>query len=128
MKIGYSKGLALTLIILGCIVIGLRLVLMSMGARGGASHLLHMVPGVICLLIGFAYQVKPQFTIDAEAVTFRAPVGPAKKRYPYEPGALSVRDNALYVGEKKTGGRRWMANKDDWDRMVQHIDSAETFD
>lgn len=129
MKIGYARGLALTLIILGFIVIGLRLVLMSMGAgRGaGAMNIVHMIPGIICVIIGFAYQVKPQFIIDAHTVTFRAPIGPAKKVYPYQPGELSVRDNALWVGEKKTGGRRWMADKGDWDRMAQHIQSAETF-
>lgn len=127
MKIGYAKGLALTLIILGCVVLGLRLVLMSMGARG-ALNLFHMLPGIICLFIGLAYQVKPHFTIDAEEVVFRAPIGPAKKRYPYKPGDLSVRDNVLYVGEKKTGARRWMANKDDWDQMAQHISSADTFE
>lgn len=129
MKIGYSKGLAITLLVLGFIVIGLRLVLMSMGGgrSAGAMNLVHMIPGIVCVIIGFAYQVKPHFTIGDGEVVFRAPIGPAKKRYPYQPGELSVQNNALYVGSKKTGARRWMANKADWDRMVQWIESPETF-
>lgn len=124
MQVRYSKALAWTVLGLGVIQLALQAWLFTLG-RG---NVLHLIPGVVCVLVGIGYLTRPFFTIEGNEVVFKALIGPLAKRLPYGAGELRIEKNALFVGSKKTGGRRWMANNDDWDAMATQIASADAFE
>ena len=124
MRVGYSKGFAWMMLVLGVLQLGLHGFLFTQGRSG----VIQIIPGVVCLLVGTAYLLRPYFTVEADAVIFPAAIGPMKKPYPYAAGELRIEKNALYVGAKKTGARRWLANKTDWDALEQRVTSAKAFD
>ena len=124
MRVGYSKGFAWTMLVMGALLLGLQGFLLTKGRSG----LLQIIPGVACFLVGIAYLLRPYFTVEANVVMFAAAIGPVKKPYPYAPGELRIEKNVLYVGGKKTGARRWLANKADWDALEQRVNSADAFD
>lgn len=125
MRVGYSKKLAWTILLLGLIQVVLQVWLLSMGGRANGIGL---IPGVICSLVGIGYLNKPFFTVRGDAVEFKALIGPVVKTLPYQPGEIRIENNALYVGSKKTGGRRWMADNADWDALAARLTSADAFD
>lgn len=124
MQVRYSKALAWTILGLGVVQISLQIWLLTTG-RGSVFP---MIPGIVCTLVGIGYMTKPLFTIEGNEVVFKALVGPLVKRMPFEAGGLRIEKNALFVAGKKTGGRRWMANNDDWDALVTKITSADAFE
>lgn len=124
MRVGYSKGFARLMLGLGILLVGLHGFLLAKGGSG----ILQIIPGVACLLVGIAYTIRPYFHVEAQAVIFPAAIGPVKKPYPYAAGELRIENNMLFIGEKKTGGRRWLANKTDWDALARRLESADAFD
>lgn len=124
MRVGYSKGFAWLMLGLGVLQLGLHGFLLLKGRSG----FIQIIPGVVCLLVGVAYMARPYFTVEPDAVIFAAAIGPVKKPYPYGAGELRIEKNALYVGAKKTGARRWLANKADWDALARRLESSDAFD
>lgn len=124
MRVGYSKGFAWMMLVLGVLQLGLHGFLLVKGRSG----IIQIIPGVVCLLVGIAYMMRPYFHVEADAVIFPAAIGPVKKPYPYADGELRIEQNALYIGAKKTGARRWLANKADWDALERRLSSAVAFD
>lgn len=124
MRVGYSKGLARLMLGLGVLLVGLNGFLMAKGGSG----VLQLIPGVACLLVGIAYTIRPYFHVEEQVVIFPAAIGPIKKPFPYAAGELRMAKNVLFIGEKKTGGRRWLANKTDWDALARRLESADAFD
>lgn len=124
MRVGYSKGFSWLMLGLGILQLGLHGFLLAKGRSG----IIQIIPGVVCVLIGLAYMARPYFTVEEQAVIFPAAIGPVKKPYPYAAGELRIEKNALFIGAKKTGGRRWLANKTDWDALAQRLESADAFD
>ncbi|MEZ4469590.1 MAG: hypothetical protein R3F60_02075 [bacterium] len=122
MRVGYSRPLAVSFIALGALVLGLNLIT----ARRGAD-LIRLVPGIVCGIVGVGYLAKPYFYLEGGAIVVPAVLGPLKKTYPFKPGELSVRDGAIWLGEKKLGMRRWLADKAAWDDLARQIQAADTF-
>jgi hypothetical protein len=124
MRVAYSKKLAWTILVLGLIQLVLQGWLLSMGRGSGFQ----IVPGIICSFVGIGYLTKPFFTVHADAVEFKALIGPMVKSLPYTPGQIRIENNALFVAGKKTGGRRWIADNADWDALAAKLNSADAFD
>ena len=119
MTVHYSRPFAILLLILGAMQLVLNLI---------TGNLFGLIPGGVCTLIGFLYLTKPYFFIEGNVLVMPALIGPMKKRYPFEEGALQAKGNALYNGEKKLGARRWLANHGEWDALVTQLKSTTAFD
>lgn len=119
MRVGYSRGWSIAFLVLGGITIAINLL---------ARNPLGFVPGVVCLIVGLGYLKKPYFLIESGQLVVPAVLGPLKKIYPFAPGELVARDGALYLGQKKLGLRRWLADKAAWDAAGRSLASAATFD
>ncbi len=119
MRVGYSRGWAVSFLVLGAITVGINLL---------ARNPLGFVPGIVCLIVGVGYLKKPYFFIESGQLVVPAVVGPLKKVYPFSPGGLVAREGALHLGPRKLGLRRWLADKQAWDAVARSLDSAATFD
>jgi hypothetical protein len=78
-----------------------------------------IVPGVICLLIGYSYLTKPYFTIDQREIILPALLGPLKRTYPYKTDHdIKFEGNAIFVsqgeGWKKVPIVRYLVDNQDW--------------
>lgn len=118
MRVGYSRAWAASFLILGGITLALNLFV---------ANAIGMASGAICTVVGVGYLLKPYFLIDSGQLVVPAVLGPLKKVYPFPPGGLVARDGALFLGEKKLGVRRWLADKQAWDAAARQLDTA-TFD
>ena len=122
MRVGYSKQLAVAFLVLGVLVLGLNLLTVRHG--GG---LIRVVPGIVCCLVGIGYLTRPYFLIEGGALVVPAVFGPVKKSYPFQPGQLTEKGGALWIGEKKMGVRRWLADKAAWESVARQLSVDKTF-
>ncbi len=121
MRIGYSKGWTVLLLVMGAALVVMNLLLV----RGGAD-VIRFFPAVVCLIVGAAYATRPWFELTEDAVVVKAAIGPLKKVHAF--GDLSevrIEGGKLWVGAKKTGVTRWLANKDDWARLEARLATAK---
>jgi hypothetical protein len=110
MKIRYSIGLALVMLIGAAFVLGTSLLT-------GPS--VNTVTGVLILGAAIGFMVRPMAELTETELTLFALVGPVKKRYPAD--QLRLIDGRLYSGDKKVRLAVWAANKDDWRALLQRL-------
>jgi hypothetical protein len=110
MKIRYSTGFALAILICSAFVIGTSLLT-------GVS--INTFTGVLMLAVSIGFMVRPMAELTERELTLFALVGPVKKRYPAD--QLRVVDGRLYSGDKKVGLAVWAINRDDWRTLQERL-------
>lgn len=110
MKIRYSTGFAVF------ILVGAALVL-STSVITGAS--VNTFTGVILLVVGIGYIVRPLGELTATELTLFALIGPVKKQYPI--AGLRVADGKIYSGDKKVRIPVWATNRADWRAVLERL-------
>jgi hypothetical protein len=110
MKIRYSTGFALAILIASAFVIGTSLLT-------GLS--INTLSGALMLAVSIGFMVRPMAELTETELTLFALVGPVKKRYPA--AQLRLVDGRLYSGDKKVRLAAWAANRDDWGALLQKL-------
>ena len=110
MKIRYSTGFAAFLLVAAALVLGTSVLT-------GAS--VNLFTGVILLVVGIGYMVRPLGELTAGGLTVFALFGPVKKQYPI--GLLRVVDGKLYSGDKKVRIPVWCTNSADWRMVLERL-------
>jgi len=110
MKIRYSMGYALAILIASAFVLGTSLLT-------GVS--INTLTGVLLLAISIGFMVRPMAELTETELTLFALVGPVKKHYPA--AQLRLVDGRLYSGDKKVRLPVWAANRDDWRAVLQKL-------
>jgi len=126
MRVRYRPAWSHTFLVLG----GLTLTVTVINfVASGRLLVPSLVPGLISLVVGFAYRSRPYFELAADHLRAPAPLGPLAKTYDFaDLSQLSVRDRRVWVGGKKTGLSQTMAHPGDWQGFEQHVQAAETFE
>lgn len=126
MKVRYKAGWSVTFLALGGLSLALVLTLLVLT---GEVYWGSLIPGVLCSVIGLGYRTRPYFEVHDDHLLFRAVIGPATKRYPYQsPSELEVRDGRIWLRGKKLGLSKTLARSDDWQAFLQRVQVAETFE
>lgn len=121
MIVGYSRVVAISFVLLGVFVVAL-----NVWVRSEAIDLIRFVPGVACLAVGLAYLRRPYFVVEGDTVVMPAPIGPLHKRYPFDASRpIVVRDGAVYIGSRRLGMRRWLAQRAQWDAFVRDVEARQ---
>jgi hypothetical protein len=110
MKIRYSTGLAVFILVAGAFVL-----LTSFITGPSVSTF----TGSLCLVIGIGYLVRPLAELTESDLTLLALFGPLKKPYPV--AQLRVVDGKIYCGEKKVRIAGWVANTQDWRALLERL-------
>ncbi len=112
MKVRYNPVVGVVFIVLGavCEFFGLWLVLL--GEFSPAA-----IVGLLPILIGILYFVRPYFFVDPHTVTVPAVLGPVRREFPYE--RLDLEGNKVVTvradgSRKKVPVARWLAHSADW--------------
>lgn len=126
MKIRYRTAWSTTFLVLA----GLNLAVTGAAfAMTGRLNIPAVIPGIVCLVVGLAYRSRHYFEFADGQLRAPAAIGPLVKTYDFDDlSQVSVRGKRVWVGEKKTGLSRTMANQDDWQAFEQQIRAAETFE
>jgi hypothetical protein len=77
--------------------------------------------GAMTLAIGIGYLVRPLAELTDTELTIFALFGPLKKQYPA--ADLRFVDGRLYAGDKKVRLAAWVTNTDDWNALMQKVQS-----
>jgi hypothetical protein len=112
MKIRYKTGLAVGIIVCAAFILGTSMLT-------GPS--VNTFTGVIALIVGVGYLVRPLAELSETELTIFALFGPLKRQYPI--GGLRVVDGRIYSGEKKVPLPAWTTNGDDWRALTQRVQS-----
>lgn len=112
MKIRYNVAVAVVMLVIGaaCAFGGLWLYLLG-------EFSFTLIIGLILMLLGILYLVRPYFWVYSTEVIIPAPIGPVKRRFPFQ--YLEANGNRLYAvtgdgTRKKVPVARWLANSADW--------------
>jgi hypothetical protein len=112
MKIRYKTGLAVGIIVCAAFVLGTSVLT-------GPS--VSAFTGVIALIVGVGYLIRPLAELSETELTIFALFGPLKRQYPV--AGLRVVDGRIYSGEKKVPLPAWTTNGDDWRALMQRVQS-----
>lgn len=112
MKIRYKTGLPIGIIVCAVFILGTS-------ALTGPS--VNTLTGVIVLIAGIAYLIRPLAELSETELTVLALLGPLKRRYPV--GELRVVDGRIYSGDKKVPLPAWTTNGDDYRTVVERVSS-----
>jgi hypothetical protein len=112
MKIRYKTGLGVFIVVSGAFVLFTTFLT-------GAS--VSTFTGALMLIIGIGYLVRPLAELTDTELTIFALYGPLKKQYPA--AQLRFVDGRLYNGDKKVRLAAWVTNGDDWQALVQKVQS-----
>ncbi len=110
MKIRYSTGFAAFLLVAAALVL-------ATSVLTGAS--VNTFTGVILLLVGIGYIVRPLGELTATDLTLFALIGPVKRQYPIT--QLRVVDSKIYSGDKKVRIPVWATNSADWRTLLERL-------
>ncbi len=110
MKIRYKTGLAVGIIVCAAFILGTSVLT-------GPS--VNTFTGVIAMIVGVGYLVRPLAELTQTELTIFALVGPLKRQYPV--AGLRVVDGRIYSGEKKVPLPAWTTNGDDWRALLQRV-------
>lgn len=116
MKVRYNTAVGISFVVLGavCTVLGLWLAMLG---EFNPSVLI----GLLVLLLGILYLVRPYFWVHSKSVEVGAVIGPMKREYEFQTLELSggkvvaVRADGT---RKKVPVTRWMSNTSDWDAVM----------
>jgi hypothetical protein len=116
MKVRYNTVVGIIFVVLGAVSTVLGLWLTLLGDFNPSVFV-----GLLCLLLGILYLVRPYFYVHQSAVVVPAVVGPAKREFPFQSltfdgsKMIAVRTDGT---TKKVPVARWMANTGDWDAVM----------
>jgi hypothetical protein len=111
-KIRYKTGLAVAMIVSAVFIIGTSVLT-------GPS--LSIISGVIVMIVGAAYLVRPLAELTETELTVFALFGPLKKQFPV--AGLRVVDGRIYSGEKKVPLPAWTTNGEDFHAVLARVQS-----
>jgi hypothetical protein len=112
MKIRYKTGLAVFILVCGSFVLATTFLT-------GPS--ISTISGVLALIVGISYLVRPLAELTETELTVFALFGPIKRQYPA--AQLRMMDGRIYSGEKKVSLPAWTVHTDDWRALTQKIES-----
>jgi hypothetical protein len=116
-KVRYNPVVGIVMLVLGAVCLFLGLWLMALGEFSPA-----VFPGLLVTVMGILYLVRPYFWVTSSTVELVTPMGPAKRRCPFQ--ALEVDGGRFYAvsadgTRKKVPVSRWMANSADWRAVTE---------
>jgi membrane-bound ClpP family serine protease len=98
MQMKFNKILAIFLILSSAFILGITFLV---------GFTVNAVTGLILLSVGIAMLIQPALIISKDKVELRNLLGMTMKTFPYSPGNLTLRDNALYIENKKVSSLWW---------------------
>lgn len=112
MKVRYHASVGIVLVVLGALCTLLGMWLFLLGDVGPAP-----LVGLVSVLMGVLFLVRPYFWVYSNLVVVPAVIGPVKRQFPYR--HLEATGNRLYAvrddgTRKRLPVARWMANSADW--------------
>jgi len=110
MKIRYKTGLAVSILVCAAFILGTSLLT-------GPS--ISTFTGVLALIAGVGYLVRPLAELTETELTVFALFGPLKKHFPL--AGLRLIDGRIYSGDKKVPLPSWVTNGDDFRAVVQRV-------
>ena len=113
-KIRYKTGLAVGMIVCAAFILATTVLT-------GPS--VSTFTGVIALIVGIGYLVRPLAELTATELTVFALFGPAKKQFPA--AGLRVVDGRIYSGDKKVPLPAWTTNGADWRALMQRLQGRD---
>ncbi|TDV42735.1 hypothetical protein [Actinophytocola oryzae] len=116
MKVRYNPAVGTVMIVLGavCVFLGLWLAMLGEFNPG-------IVVGLVPMVLGILYFVRPYFLVSPGSVALVAVFGPVRREFPYETleftggKVFAVRGDGT---RKRVPVARWMANSGDWQRWA----------
>lgn len=128
MTVRYNKTVGVISIVLGALFGCLYFVVVL---AGGQTTLFPMVAGVLGILFGILFLIRPYFTLGEDSLTLYALFGPAKTVYSFpSPGRLQ-RKGQKFVVVQADGTERpvpltaWMADPKDWQAFLSRLGTTE---
>ena len=112
MRIRYKTGLAVGIIVCAAFILGTSVLT-------GPS--ISTFTGVIAMIAGIGYLVRPLAELTESELTVFALFGPLKRQFPV--AGLRVVDGRIYSGDKKVPVPAWTTNSDDWRALMQRVQS-----
>jgi hypothetical protein len=116
MKVRYNPFVGVVALVIGAICEFLGLWLLLLGAFSPS-----VVLGLLPMLLGLLYLLRPYFWVHSKYVVIPALVGPATREVPYQRLELDG-GKLVAVGEdgtrKKVPVTRWMAHSGDWAALM----------
>jgi hypothetical protein len=116
MKVRYNMTVGILFIVLGGICTLLGLWLLLLGEFNPA-----VVVGLLPVVLGSLYLVRPYFMVEAGMITVPAVIGPVRRRFPF---ARLELDGSKVIAVHADGTRkkvpiaRWLAHPADWRTMI----------
>lgn len=112
MKVRYNAAVGIVMLVLGATCSFLGLWLYLLGEFSPA-----VIVGLVPMVIGILYLVRPYFWVYSTLVRVPALYGPVKREFPHQ--YLEADGNRLYAvtgdgTRKKVPVARWLANSADW--------------
>lgn len=117
MTVGYNKTIAVVILVLGagCLLLGIA----AAGYSSGVGRIGPIFAGAACIMNGLLMLSRPMFSLEADRVVLHALLGPLKRNYPFASKRdLTIRNNRLYVGDKKLPVGKGRCDAGDWEKLV----------
>lgn len=112
LRVRYNPAVGIVLLALGAVCEFLGLWLFMLGESSPA-----LFAGLVPMVLGVLYLVRPYFWVYATSVALPAPIGPVKRQFPFQ--SLEV-DGRKLIATRDDGTRkkvpvaRWLAHPTDW--------------
>lgn len=115
MKVGYNKGFAALLLVLGLINLGLA---MHPAVRGTTG-----IIGAIVSAMGLAFMLGHQLEVDGGVIKIKNPWGMTLKTYTYtSPAQLRFDGKKMFVDSQRVkGAGGMMVDGGDWSKLQQWV-------
>jgi len=90
---------------------------------GDYSIFINVIASIILIYFGFSMKKYPYAKYGNEEIIIIGRFGTVRKHYLFKnKSKINVRNNKLYLEEKKLRVNPWMINKKDWRRMMEFYD------
>lgn len=119
MKVRYNVAVGVVFIVLGAVCTFLGLWLLLLGEFNPA-----VVVGLLPMLFGILYLVRPYFVVEQGMVTVPALIGPVRRQFPFTHleraggKVVAVRPDGT---RKKLPIARWLAHPADWRTVIDGV-------
>lgn len=127
MKVYYSRGWAITFIVVGSILIALNYILFNLT---GKMEAVRIVPGFMVIGVGILYLFRPYFELQEESLVTFSLLGFIAWRYSFdEISDLVFEGNKLYRNKngrlKRIRISKFVCNKEQWERFRNKVEGME---
>lgn len=121
-RVGYNKWVGRTLIILSVINLVLFLLLVLVGEYTFKTG----VPALIMLGIGILHLRKPYFEFDGQQISVPNLLTGFRKNYVLDrPEDIEIRENRIFIRQKKISIYHWYANHNDWQQFLASVQETK---